>query len=101
MSTVYLHGNIDVRHALHIRDLLVAELRRGEGVIADLAGVDAVDSAGLAGLVQVMSAAQARGQHFALSHMNEQVRRMVELSHLDRVLPTHESPTMRAPDRPV
>lgn len=92
MRTVQLQGHLDIHHATRVRDRLLAEIRHGEDVVVDLAAVERIDSAGLASLVQAMSAARARRRRFQLRHVNGRVGRMLALARLDRVLPVQPTP---------
>lgn len=58
----------------------------GETLTVDLAGVTAGDSAGLAVLVEWMSAARSRGATLHYAQVPEQILAVARISDLDRLL---------------
>ncbi len=53
-------------------------------IILDLAGVEFVDSAGLAGLMNVLRRADRAGGGLVLVHVSEDLQRLLMLTRLDR-----------------
>ena len=60
-------------------------IRHGRArIILDLAGVEFVDSSGLAGLLNVLRRADRAGGGVVLVHVGEEMRRLFSLTRLDR-----------------
>ena len=55
-------------------------------VVADLSGVDFVDSSGLGTFVAVHQLAEARGSRLVLRSVPDQVQNLLNLTRLDRLL---------------
>lgn len=85
MHTIRVSGDIDFRRATATRQLLLKHLADDDGLVVDMSDVYRVDSAGLAGLVEVVQAARVSGRSFQLRCVREGVRRMIEFARLDRV----------------
>lgn len=85
MHTIRVTGDIDFRRATATRQLLLKHLADDDGLVVDMSDVYRVDSAGLAGLVEVVQAARVSGRSFQLRCVREGVRRMIEFARLDLV----------------
>lgn len=85
MHTIRVSGDIDFRRATATRQLLLKHLADDDGLVVDMSDVYRVDSAGLAGLVEVVQAARVSGRSFQLRSVREGVRRMIEFARLDCV----------------
>jgi anti-sigma B factor antagonist len=60
-------------------------------IVCDLTGVTFLDSSGLAGLILALKATTERGGFLKFVAVNDLVRRMFRLTHLDRVFELHSS----------
>jgi anti-anti-sigma factor len=69
-------------------------LRAGEetGTILDFTNVPFMDSAGLGLLVQAQVSNQKAGRKFALAGMNERVRAVLTVTHVDGLLTSYATP---------
>lgn len=85
MHTIRVSGDIDFRRATATRQLLLKHLADDDGLVVDMSDVHRVDSAGLAGLIEVVQAARISGRSFQLRYVREGVRRMIEFARLDQV----------------
>jgi anti-sigma B factor antagonist len=74
-------GLVDVEE---LETALVEVATGKEGVAIDLEGCQFIDSMGLAALVRTNSRFAEKGQRFAIFGPTEQVRRVLEVSGLDR-----------------
>ena len=81
-----LDGRLDSVAAPEVEARLVALLTRGP-VVADLAAVRYVSSAGLRVLLKAAKEARASGGRFAVCGMQAAVREVFEVSGFDRVIP--------------
>jgi anti-sigma B factor antagonist len=81
-----LFGDLDLSGAPELRDRLadVAD-RRPRALVIDLAGVEFVDSMGLGVLLGAVKRARADGTELRLCAPRQDVRRLFELTLLDRV----------------
>lgn len=93
MHTIRVSGDIDFRRATATRQLLLKHLTDDDGLVVDMSEVTRVDSAGLAGLVEVVQAARLSGRSFQLHAVTEGVRRMIEFARLDQVFRYAETGT--------
>ena len=85
-----LTGELDLRSA---RTALEQgeQLLGGERTITlDLSGLTRVDSAGLVMLLDWWRSARRQGRAFVLEHVPEQMRKLMAVTNLDRVLPVSD-----------
>ena len=85
MTTVHLSGNIDHQTSTAARTHLLAKLSSHDGLHIDLSNVTWIDSAGLAILVEVYLAARKFGQKVYLINVRRDVRKKIQLAHLEGV----------------
>lgn len=78
-----LHGRFDAHTANVVDDALVDD---DGAVVLDLAGVDFIDSAGLALLVRAHARCARDGRGFAIAATSQPVRIILELTGLEAVL---------------
>lgn len=84
-----LKGEVDLEHSPAVRKLLLDAVARRRNVLVDLAGVDYIDSSGIACLVEALQAAQKNGFALALVAVSHRVMRVLALARLDKVFPIH------------
>ena len=85
MHILKLNGNLDFRYIGPTRKLLLQHLADSDDLIVDMSNVHRIDSAGLAGLVEVTHAARVSGLPFRLHAVRDGVRKVIEFARLDRV----------------
>jgi len=79
-------GRIDLSNCKDVRAVILSVLD-GEGdILIDLAGIDYIDSSGIAHLVEGFQRAKAQGRKFGISEASEQVRRVLKITRLDSIL---------------
>ncbi len=86
-------GEIDLEHSPTARKALldsIERIRRGR-IVVDLEAVSYIDSSGIASLVEAFQKARQQGTPFGLAVVSPAVRRVLELSRLDKVFAIHES----------
>ena len=84
---VKIGSHLDVRNVAHVRTVLNDVIAAAEGdVIVDMAGVEMVDAAGLGMLTAAHLRAQRAGHHLVLRNCSDDVRRVLAVTHLNRVL---------------
>ncbi len=80
-----LVGQLDLSSVGRLVTEAADAIRHGRPrIILDLAGVDFVDSAGLAGLLNVLRRADRAGGGVVLVHVGEDLLRLFKLTRLDR-----------------
>ena len=79
---VALRGELDVVEAASLAASLVAVAARGPEIIADLAGLEFIDSSGAAALVLARKEARRAGGDLPLAAPQEQVLRFLTLTGL-------------------
>ena len=88
IGVLALEGEIDLHYAPVLRSLLQAKIRsRCPVLIVDLSGVNFIDSAGLAALIEYFRDASYHGGVLCLTGLNETLRTIFEIVRLDQVIP--------------
>ncbi len=90
-ATVALDGEIDIATAPAIRRLLMAAISGGNVHLAvDMSGVTFIGAAGIGVLVAAANRAREAGGGLSLLAPSPQVRRLLDVFHLDAILPIAE-----------
>lgn len=86
-AVVKIDGSVDSKSSRELVDAIREMLRKGEQerVILDFARAGSIDSAGIAGLVEVLYEAKTRNARLILSGLNEAAREALALTLLNRV----------------
>jgi anti-sigma B factor antagonist len=80
-------GRLDMQSAPALRQELSQLVERGQvRVVLDLDGVGFMDSSGLGAIIGGLKAARQTGGDLRIARPNQQVRLVLELTSLDRVL---------------
>lgn len=80
-------AHLDVRNVALVRSRLNALLDQADGDITlDLAGVERIDAAGLGMLTAAHLRAERSGQHLVLRNCTREIRRVLAVTHLNRIL---------------
>jgi anti-anti-sigma factor len=85
MNIIRINGDLDFRRVNEIRRVLLKTLTDSDGLVVDMSDVYRIDSAGLAGLVEVVQAARVSGRSFRLAKVRDGVMRVIRFARLDRV----------------
>ncbi len=86
-----LRGRLDTATAPAVETKLLALIEGGAKVLADLAEVHYVSSAGLRVLLKAAKQAKTAGGTFAISGPQPPVREVLEISGFDKILAIHPS----------
>ncbi|HUL25759.1 MAG TPA: STAS domain-containing protein [Streptosporangiaceae bacterium] len=87
-ATVVLDGEIDIATAPAIRHFLMAAISGGDVHLAvDVSGVTFIGAAGIGVLVAAANRAREAGGGLSLLAPSRQVRRLLDILHLDAILP--------------
>ena len=87
---VRLSGDVDLEHAPQVRKLLLDCVGRDKDVVVDFAGVDYIDSSGVANLVEALQTANRQGTGFQLVAVTGQAMRVLQLARLEKVFAIHD-----------
>ncbi len=82
---VDLSGAVDLEHADGVRTALLDCIEKKRDIRVSLAGVDYIDSSGIATLVEAFQLAKENGTGFALAAVSAQALRVLKLARLDTV----------------
>ncbi|MEY2487842.1 MAG: anti-sigma factor antagonist [Verrucomicrobiota bacterium] len=83
-----LEGEIDLHHSLSLRSLLQSKVKAAcPALILDLAGVNYIDSSGLAAIMEYMRDAALRKSILCLTCLNDDLKSIFEIVGLDKCLP--------------
>ena len=91
MNTVRVPGDLDVHRINAARQLMLEHLADSDGLVVDMSDVYRIDSAGLAGLVEVLQAARVSGRSIRLAQVRDGVDRMIRFARLDAVFAAAET----------
>jgi anti-sigma B factor antagonist len=86
---VALRGALDVADAVSVAAALAAVAARERDIIIDLAGLEFIDSSGVAALVRGRRQARDAGGELLLAAPQQQVLRILSLTRLIDVFPVH------------
>jgi len=90
-AVVALRGELDVADAASVAAALVAVAARAPEIIVDLAGLEFIDSSGLAALVLARVQARRGGGDLLLAAPHDQVLRFLTVTRLADVFSVHVS----------
>ena len=82
---VSVHGEIDLQHSPQLRKHLIGLMVKVCPVVVDMAGVDYIDSSGVASLVEAYQMARKNGTRFVLAMVSARALRVLQLARLDKV----------------
>lgn len=88
-AVVVLRGEFDVAHAVKVMAAIKAVTERGREIIVDLAGLEFIDSSGVAALARARKHARQLGGDLLLAAPQQQVIRVLALTRLLDVFPVH------------
>ena len=92
-ATVVLDGEIDIATAPAIRRFLMAAISGGDAHLAvDMSGVTFLGAAGIGVLVDAANRAREAGGSLSLLAPSPQVRWLLDVLHLDAILPATQRP---------
>jgi anti-sigma B factor antagonist len=87
-ATVVLDGDIDIATAPAIRRFLMAAISGGNVHLSvDMSGVTFIDASGIGVLVAAANRARQAGGRLSLLAPSRQMRRLLDVLHLDAILP--------------
>jgi anti-sigma B factor antagonist len=91
-SVITLLGELDIATSPKVRELLSEAARDGDRpLVIDLTGCEFVDSTGLATLLHGAKPAQNGESNVALVCTGGEVRKLLELTAIDRTIPVYET----------
>jgi anti-sigma B factor antagonist len=88
-AVVALRGELDVADAATVAAQLTAAAARDQLLIVDLAGLDFIDSSGIAALVRARARARQAGGDLLLAAPQRQVQRVLALTRLADAFGVH------------
>jgi anti-sigma B factor antagonist len=90
LSIVDLSGEVDLHHAVELRELLAAHAeKKRPALIVDFTEVTYIDSAGLATLIEYVQRSMEYGGRFAIGGVSERLRTIFDIARLDQVFAIH------------
>ena len=87
MTIFWVQGSLDITNVTERHDQARKVLVRECGLALDLTRVTWIDSAGMAGLVQLLAGAKALGAEFHLTGASAAVIRALDCARLDKLFP--------------
>ena len=91
-TVVSIYGELDVATAPSLREQLIGLVGDGATkLVLDLEGVDFLDSTGLGVIVSALKRARTNGGDLRLVCTQARIRRLFEITGLDKAVPLHPS----------
>jgi anti-sigma B factor antagonist len=91
VAVLSLDGRLNMVSAARLREAVTSTVAKGHVRIAvDLAGVDFMDSSGLGALISGLKTARQAGGDLRIAAPSEQVKLVLQLTNMERVLLAHE-----------
>lgn len=91
-AVLSVSGEVDLATAPQLREQLVALVADGHRcIVVDLSRTEFLDSTGLGALVVGLKRLRAHDGHMRVVCTTPRVRKVFEITHVDRVLPLYES----------
>lgn len=91
-AVVRLDGRLDLLVAQQVKQRLATAVEEGYStLIIDMAPVSFLDSSGLGALISGLKATRSAGGNLLIAHAGPQVRQVLEVSTLDRILKPYNS----------
>ena len=92
VAVVSLGGRLNMVSASRLREAVASAVEDGHNrVVVDLAAVDFIDSSGLGALISGLKSAREAGGDLRLASPNDQVKLVLQLTNMDRVLAAYPS----------
>ena len=82
---VALTGDVDLEYSPGLRDALLDNVGKADGIVVDLSGVIMIDSSGIASLLEAFQMSRKRGKGFILADVGEPVMKVLKLARLETV----------------
>lgn len=92
VTVLKLEGKLNMVSAPHLRQEVHSAVTAGNTkVVIDLTAVDFIDSSGLGALINGLKSTRQAGGDLRIAGPTEQVRLVLELTNMDRVLNAYEN----------
>jgi len=91
LAVAAFSGEIDFNTSPEARRVLLELVERRGDVMVELSEVEYIDSSGVASLIEAFQSAKGAGRRFGLVAVSAPALRVLQLAHLDKVLPIYES----------
>lgn len=91
ITVLTIHGDIDFNSSPDVRRSLLDLVDGAEGIVVDMAGVEYIDSSGVASLIEAYQSAKSADCAFSLASVSKSALRVLKLAHLEKVFVIHDS----------
>lgn len=89
---IVLSGEVDAYTCSHFREAMIETIEAGySSLVVSMQDVEYIDSSGLGTLVGGLKRASERGGRIAIVCNNSQIRKVFEITGLERVFPIYET----------
>lgn len=95
VAVVHVRGRLNMITAPRMREVVAASIADGNiRIVVDLSDVVFIDSSGLGALINGLKAARQVGGDLRIAAPNEQVRLVLQLTNMERVLSAYSTPEL-------
>lgn len=84
-------GDIDFNSSPDARRIMLDLVGGKRDLMVDMSSVDYIDSSGVASLIEAFQSAKGTGCRFGLVAVSASALRVLQLAHLEKVLPIYQS----------
>ena len=91
LSIAAFRGDIDFNSSPEARRVLLELVENRRDLMVDMSSVDYIDSSGVASLIEAFQSAKTTGRRFGLVAVSAPALRVLQLAHLEKVLPIYDS----------
>ena len=92
LTVIRLSGEFEGYSVLNNKDALLEHVRQNtaKNLMIDFAEIEYIDSAAVGALLEMMKQAQSQKTSFGLLHVNEDVKKVLVVTKLDKILKIYE-----------
>ena len=91
LAVAAFSGDIDFNSSPDARRIMLDLVDRKTDLMVDMSSVEYIDSSGVASLIEAFQSAKGTGCRFGLVAVSAPALRVLQLAHLEKVLPIYET----------
>jgi anti-sigma B factor antagonist len=91
LAVAAFSGDIDFNSSPDARRIMLDLVERNRDLMVDMSSVEYIDSSGVASLIEAFQGAKRTGRRFGLVAPSAPALKVLQLAHLEKVLPIFDS----------